>query len=146
WTSISTRSTFSSAHSSMASGEFSENFPLHRHRWTFSSTRRPSAWRNESWFGAPLTSETVRPDRVRQGEHLTARGHELRAHESCARRDVERGVPRGAVHRAPLRGAVSGDELEARAGAVAHLHGHAAGASAIRLEVQLRAARRRGDE
>src|SRR6267378_1964705 len=92
------------------------------------------------------SSETLCPHRICDGAEIAARRDELGAHICRARGNFERAVPRIAVDHAHDRRGDVGDELESPSGAVAHLDRDSAGAAAVRLQIELRTARRFGHE
>src|SRR5437667_2290050 len=96
--------------------------------------------------GRDATLELLGPDRIRQRQDLARRRGELRAHVLETGGQVEGAGPGRVVHRRRGDRSRVREQRERRTGAVARLDAYPAGAAAVRLEVELRSARGRGDE
>src|SRR5436309_11251116 len=93
-----------------------------------------------------LTSEPVRPQGVRERPDVSVGPRELRAHVARTGGYVEGAIPGRIADSGRLNRSGFGKQHERRPPAVTHLDADPTHASRVGLEVELRSARRFGDE
>src|SRR5439155_16185487 len=93
-----------------------------------------------------LTSEPVRPQGIRERADVSVGPRELRAHVARTGGYVEGAIPGRIADGGRLNRSGFGKQHEHRPRAVTHLDADPAHASRVGLEVELRSARRLGDE